>query len=252
MRRRHLLLASLAAPLAAAPADAAPARRLGLVIGNDAYADAPLRTAREDGRRVGSKLLQLRYRVGVGRNLQRKPMHMALYGFAEQLQPADLVVVYYSGHALQVAGRNYLVPVGLKFDSMDEQAARTELISVDRMIERFDPAQRSGVIVLLDACRPNPMARMLRVPGTGLAAMTPPPGTLIAMAAEPDTHAFDSNEITSPFATALLEALDMRGIEIGELIEVVRRRVAELTTGEQKVWSASALKEPVVLSPAAA
>jgi len=262
MRRRRLLLAFLAALATArsaraqtappAPAPTAPvaaANRMALVLSNEAYPNAPLRTPRDDGSKVARRLVQLGFRVVEARNLRLKDAQLAIHNFAEALKPETQVVFHFAGYGVQSQGKNYLAPVGV--EPLSEAAVKHEMLSVDRILGQLMPAERGGVLMLLDACRINPFTRHLRLAGSGPAIMTPPPGAAVVFSSEPGRFAFEGESANSPFTIALLEALDRRGLALDQLLALVNQRLNELTNGEQKIWSASALTAPLVLFPAA-
>ena len=78
--------------------------------------------------------------------------------FTEAAYDADIAVVYYAGHGLQVDGRNYLVPVDGELEKAAQLQTRT--IPVDDVLGALPPDPAVGVIIL-DACRDNPLARSL-------------------------------------------------------------------------------------------
>lgn len=258
MLRRRLLLTSLAALSSAAtaraqstpptPAPSVPgADRMALVLSNEAYPNAPLRTPRDDGSRVARRLVQLGFRVLEARNLRLKDAQLAIYNFSEALQPGTLAVLHFAGYGVQSQGKNYLAPIGV--EPLSEAAVKHEMLSVDRILGQLMPAERGGVLLLLDACRINPFTRHLRLSGSGPAAITPPPGAAVVFSSEPGRFAFEGEGTNSPFTLALLDALEQRGLALDQLLALVNRRVNELTNGEQKIWSASALTAPLVLFP---
>lgn len=260
MDRRRLLLSSLAAlattgtaraqttPPSTPPTTPVPAaNRMALVLSNEAYPNAPLRTPRDDGSRVARRLVQLGFRVLEARNLRLKDAQLAIYNFSEALQPGTLAVLHFAGYGVQSQGKNYLAPVGI--EPLSEAAVKHEMLSVDRILGQLMPAERGGVLLLLDACRINPFTRHLRLSGSGPAPITPPPGAAVVFSSEPGRFAFEGEGTNSPFTIALLEALDQRGLALDQLLALVNRRINDLTKGEQKIWSASALTAPLVLFP---
>ena len=79
--------------------------------------------------------------------------------FAEKSRGADIAVVYYAGHGIEIDGINYLLPVdtALKRDIDVED----EAISLDRIVRMMEPAKRLRLIIL-DACRDNPFVKTVR------------------------------------------------------------------------------------------
>mgnify|MGYP001174247080 FL=1 len=104
-------------------------------------------------------------------------------------------------------------------------------------------------IVLLDACRDNPLARNLaRQMGTrsanvgqGLAPVQTGVGTLIAYATQPGNVALDGQGRNSPFTAALLSAIKQPDRNITAVMVDVRKSVLAATGGKQVPWDHSAL-----------
>ena len=141
-------------------------------------------------------------------------MRRAFRDFAEKSRSADIAVVFFAGHGIEIDGTNYLLPVdtSLKRDLDVED----EAISLDRIVRMLEPAKRLRLIIL-DACRDNPFARTVRRTsetrsiGRGLAKIEPPSSdTLIAFAAKAGSTAADGDGKHSPFTTALLKNLRRR------------------------------------------
>jgi uncharacterized caspase-like protein len=82
-------------------------------------------------------------------------MRRVIGDFADTAGDADIAIVYYAGHGIEVDGVNYLIPtdatLARDFDVEDET------ISLDRVLRAIDSARRLR-LVILDACRENPFA----------------------------------------------------------------------------------------------
>ena len=207
--------ALLLLPLSAGAARAE--KRVALVIGNGAYQSVarlanPVKDAAAIAdmfRKAGFDWVRLREDVG---NLEFK---RALREFMDAAQDADVAVVYYAGHGIQVRDMNYMIPVDAKLAT--EVDAEDEAVSLDRIVMALEPAKRLR-LVILDACRDNPFARTMkrrvavRAISGGLAKMEPTLGdTLIAYAAKAGSTAEDGDGENSPFAAALVKYLDGAG-----------------------------------------
>ena len=241
-----LLLASLAV---FAPRDAAAGQRVALVIGNGAYRYAePLATPAKDAQDVAEALRRLGFKVMVHRDLDRVRMERAFRGFARALGDADIALFYYAGHALQVDGRNYLVPVDAELASdIDIGFLLTGLDLVLRMMAQ----QPATGLVFLDASRPNPLAENLidvqgdRVAvGRGLARVEPAPDSQITFAAAPGDLVEDAAGNNSRFTAALLRHIESPGVEIEEFNRRLRAQVKAESGGEQVPWTRSRLGAP--------
>jgi uncharacterized caspase-like protein len=198
-------------PISAGTAVAQAPKRVALVIGNSAYQNvAKLANPMKDAtaitnmfKKAGFDWVQMRQDVG---NLDFK---RALREFMDAATDADIAVVYYAGHGIQVRDMNYMIPVDAKLAT--EIDAEDEAVSLDRIVAALEPAKRLR-LVILDACRDNPFQRnmkrrvAMRAITGGLAKMEPTLGdTLIAYAAKAGSTADDGEGANSPFATALLK-----------------------------------------------
>jgi uncharacterized caspase-like protein len=242
-RRNVLALGAGFAFGGAAPPDTG---RAALVIGNGAYPGGLLRQARTGAEAIARLLAKLNFRVYLAHNVTIRRAHIAVSDFVQNLRRDDLVVVYYCGEAVQVNGRNYLVPINS--EALTPRALALEAIDLLDMVRQCEPEQRSGVIVLLDACRINAYQRRLHAYNNGLAPVTATPGTLYGFAAEPGYTGFDGEDDTTPYTAALLRVLGARGLTIEATLHQVRDQVFRATVEQQTPWFQSALTKPVILT----
>lgn len=130
------------------------AQRVALVIGNAAYADKPLKNPANDAQDVAAELRRLGFAVKPQLDLNRKGLYAAIRQFANQAQSAQLAVVYYSGHGMQSAGENYLIPTDARIN--DEKDIRSDGVPLRDLLGDLDEANVQKTVVILDACRDNP------------------------------------------------------------------------------------------------
>jgi uncharacterized caspase-like protein len=179
--------------------------------------------------------------------------------FTEAAYDADIAVVFYAGHGLQVDGRNYLIPIDAELEKAAQLQTRT--IPVETVLAALPPDPAVGVIIL-DACRDNPLARTLAraLPvsrstsiGAGLAPVqangqnSNAGGLLIAYATDPGAVAYDGSNTHSPYTTALAHNLATPGLEIQSALTRVRAEVAEATGGAQRPWHNASLAREVFI-----
>ena len=190
-----LLLACIA--LLLFPSREAEARRVALVIGNGAYKDtAALTNTRNDATDVSAALKRLRFEVLEGLDLDKRAMERLIRQFDQKLSGAEIALFFYAGHGIQVAGQNHLVPVDARLAA--EGDIDFESLPLDLILRRMEREAKTSV-VLLDACRDNPLARNLaRTMGTrsanigqGLAEVKTGIGTLISFSTQPGNVALD-------------------------------------------------------------
>src|SRR5262245_60557634 len=184
-------------------------KRVALVIGNSAYKNASKLTNPEnDAAAVADLFRRAQFDVvEQKRDLGNVEMRRVLRDFANKTRDADMAVVYYAGHGIEVDGINYLVPVDAVLEQ--DSDAFDETVQLDRILQAIEPAKKLR-LVILDACRDNPFARTMkrtlasRSLGRGLAGVEPgKPNTLIAFAAKGGSTADDGLGGNSPFTTAL-------------------------------------------------
>jgi uncharacterized caspase-like protein len=169
--------------------------------------------------------------------------------FAAVAEGADVAVVYYSGHGMQLGGINYLIPVDSKLDADTD----VDLEAVDAP-KALSAAARAKMlrILILDACRNNPFeARMRRMASTralgrGMARMEADPGELIAFAARAGELAEDGRGSNSPYAEALARRIAQQPpVELRRLFDLVRDDVMASTARKQQPFTYGSLSGSV-------
>jgi len=234
--------------LAARPAWAqAGAPRVALVVGNAAYAGAPLPNAANDARAMGAALQSMGFEVIELRDASKARMEEAIALSRAMLQGRNGVgLLYYAGHGLQVDWHNYMVPVDARF----EAAADVPRLAVDIQgaIDAFRMAGNRMNIVVLDACRDNPFAATAT--GKGLAPLDAPPGTFLAYATAPgnvaeDGSAADGNGLYTRY---LLTELQRPQAAIEEVFKRVRLQVRRASNGRQIPWESTSLEDEFVFA----
>lgn len=258
MRLLALLVICLAGLLSGAAVPAHAGKRVALVIGNSAYQHTPrLKNPRQDAVAIATALRRLGFDVIEGLDLTQADFVAKVSEFATRIETADVALLYYAGHGLQANGKNYLVPVDadlkrefdLQFHTMPLQA-----------ILKSMAAAKAVNIVLLDACRNNPLAdRLARsrastrsVGGArGLARVGNVVDTYVAFSTSPDSVALDGAGAHSPFAEAFLKDIKTPGLDIEILMRRVRADVIAETGGRQVPWSNSSLTSGFILHPSA-
>jgi len=213
--------------------------RTALVIGAAAYRppDAPLKQPVNDARAIASALRTLGFDVILREDPDRATFLRALTEFGGRLsQSRGIGLFYFAGHGVQVSGRNYLLPVDAGLRSELDAAVRA--IDVDEIVQRLRDANARINVVVLDACRDNPLLRDSRSAGgegatPGFAPMRPPQGTLIAYATEPGRVAADGRDGNSPYTRALLRHIGSPGLAVEQVFKRVREEVSRETGGRQ-------------------
>ena len=234
-------------------------KRVALVLGNSAYQNvAQLPNPVNDGAIIAAKLKEAGFDVVDSRHdLPAAETRRALRDFADRSRDADIAVVYYAGHGMEVDGTNYLIPVDAKLER--DTDVYDEAFSLDRVLLAIEPAKRLR-LVILDACRDNPFSKSMkrtlasRAIGQGLAKIEPSsPNMLIAYSAKAGSTAADGDGKNSPFTVALSKYLTEPGLDVRRAFGFVRDDVLKNTSNRQEPFVYGSLGgEDVPLVPAPA
>jgi len=233
-------------------------KRVALVLGNSAYQNVPqLTNPINDGAVVAATLKAAGFDVVDSRHdLPAAETRRALRDFADRARDADIAVVYYAGHGMEVDGTNYLIPVDAKLER--DTDIYDEALSLDRVLVAIEPATRLR-LVILDACRDNPFAKSMkrtlasRGIGQGLGKIEPSsPNMLIAYSAKAGSTALDGDAKNSPFTLALAKHLTTPGLDVRRAFGFVRDEVLKTTGNKQEPFVYGSLGgDDVPLVPAA-
>lgn len=241
--------------LAAFAGRAEAATKAALVIGNGAYQNVTrLANPVNDATDMAAALQRIGYAVTLVTDGDLSTMNNGLRSFLRDADHADAALVFYSGHGVQVKGDNYLLPVSARIE--DELDLDTQSLSLSKLRQLVDGAAPKVQILILDACRDNPLARQLvRGGGTrGLARIDLDPsssGTLIAYSTAPGAVAQDGSGRNSPFTQALLAHIETPNLDIRQMFGEVRADVDRTTQGAQRPWVEEAIIGSFAMSGAA-
>jgi Caspase domain len=215
-------------------------KRVALVIGNSAYRNvAKLSNPANDAAAVAAMFKSAGFDpVESKLNLTVSELRKTLRDFGNASRDADVAVVYYAGHGIELDGTNYLIPVDATLET--DADVLDETLSLDRVLFAVEPAKQLR-LVILDACRDNPFAKNMkrtiasRAIGRGLAKVEPSsPNTMIAFAAKAGSTASDGDGKNSPFATALVNHLAEPGLDLRKAFGFVRDDVLKATNNAQE------------------
>jgi hypothetical protein len=220
-------------------------KRLALVIGNAAYAYGnTLANPVNDAEAFTAALKEVGFTVLTYLDADQKAMKRAMDEFGEMLRDYNVGLFYYAGHGLQVKGENYLIPVDASLKI--EQDVDYDCIDVGRLLGKMEAAETSTNIIILDACRDNPFERSWSgrsgSRGGGLAFMNAPSGSIIAYATSPGKTASDGTGKNGLYTEALLQYINIPGLQIEEFFKNVRTLVEIRSNKEQTPWESTSLK----------
>lgn len=216
--------------------------RVALIIGNSAYQKVPrLTNPASDAAALAAMFKAAAFdSVELKLDLTATELRRALREFADRTRSADIAVIYYAGHGIELDGNNFLIPVDAALQTDGD--VLDETVSLERVLFAVESAKRLR-LVILDACRDNPFVnRMRRSVASrgiwrGLAKVEPlTPNTLIAFAAKAGSTASDGDAGNSPFANALVLYLPRPGLDIRRALGFVRDDVLKNTGNKQEPY----------------
>jgi len=226
---------SISIPQKKQPCDRSAQRRLALVIGNGAYPSKPLRNPPNDATAVADELRKLGFVVTMGINKSQSDMEQMIREFGQLLRAnCGVGLFYYAGHGVQIAGRNYLIPVNA--DIQNEADYKYKTVDLNWALDQMYSEQNPLNIVILDACRSDPFPRSHRSDQGGLAQVSAPTGTLIAYATAPDSTANDGDGVNSPYTEELIKQMRVPGVLVETMLRHVAEQVSARTGGRQEPW----------------
>jgi hypothetical protein len=221
---------------------AAAEKRVALIVGNSAYMHVGrLANPTNDAAALETVLRKAGFdTVDSRRDLSVADTRKVLRDFTAKARDADVAVVYYAGHGIEVDGVNYIIPIDATLEQ--DTDIYDEAFSLDRILVSVEPAKQLR-LVILDACRDNPFAKTMkrtlgsRAVGRGLAKVEPTtPNTMIAFAAKAGSTASDGTSRNSPFATALVDHLAKPGLDLRKAFGFVRDDVMKATDNKQEPY----------------
>jgi formylglycine-generating enzyme required for sulfatase activity len=251
-----LLIAVLAFALVASIGQGKENGRVALVIGNGAYQHAPeLPNPPHDASDIAQALAAIGFEVDLAIDTEMDDLRARVKRFGERAAGAEIALIFYAGHGLQIDGRNFILPIDAAIES--EADVAFEAYDLDLLVRATNQGAEVRIF-LLDACRNNPFegaltdsmgqGRSAVALSTGLAPLQPAGGVLIGFAADPGAVALDGTGRNSPFTRALLDNLPTPGIEINIALTRVRAAVFVDTDGRQRPWTTSSLLAELYLA----
>lgn len=236
--RWHLALLLFFILAFVAPGTGHAQQRIALVVGNGDYVNVnTLVNPPNDAADVSQALTRLGFQVTTLTNTKFDAFRQGLIDFGRAARSADMAIIFFAGHGMEITGENWLLPVDAELKN--DVDVDTEAISLRSMMLAVSNAKQLG-LVILDACRNNPFLGKMKRTGPapavdpGLAAVEPAENVLVAYAARDGTTASDGTGRNSPYTAALLRHIETPGLEIEYLFRNIRDDVMNATDGEQQ------------------
>ena len=209
-----------------------------LIIGNASYGgSSKLPNPINDAKAMSSVLRGLGFTVTESLDADRTKLVTALSQFSRTAANADITLLFYAGHGVQISGTNYMLPVDLNLNDLSQVPLQG--VSLNSVVEQYLPGKTK--LVFLDACRDNPLMQTAsRSVSRGLAPINVSEGTLISYSTKDGQVAQDGDGKNSPFTTALLQHLGDPD-DIAVVLRKVREDVLKNTGGKQQPWEYGSL-----------
>jgi uncharacterized caspase-like protein len=228
--------------------------RIALVIGNSGYRNvATLPNTQNDAGDIADSFRRLGFSVNVVSDGTFEDMRRALLQFGRDARGAEMAIIYFAGHGMEIGGENWLIPIDAELRSDND--VESEAIALRSAMLQVSTATSLGLIIL-DSCRNNPFAPKMqkvsrsRAVDRGLARVEPTDNVLVAYAAKDGTVASDGRGRNSPFTTAILNNIETPGVELRFLFAAVRDEVMAATNREQQPFTYGSLpRQSIYLRP---
>ena len=222
--------------------------KTALVIGNSKYEDAPLKNPANDARAIAAQLKQSGFEVSLQMDVAREPMTRAIEAYAALLAKTKAIgLFYFAGHGVQLAWRNFLLPVDAVIDKMED--IPRQCVDVGTLIAGITKAANAMNMVILDACRDNPFGNVRKIDQKGLSQLDAPPGTFLAYATSPGNVASDGDGANGLYTENLLRELKVPEAKIEDVFKRVRLGVRRRSNGQQIPWESTSLEEDFYFLP---
>ena len=236
--RRPCLLVLLVCLAFTLPARAAD--KVALVIGNASYEVGRLANPVNDATDMAAALRAKEFDVTLATNVNRDGMLEQVEAFRRKIRPGGIALVFFAGHAVEHRGENWLLPV-------ENGAIRTQAhvsihsVSAQDVLSMIEERGARLNILVLDACRDNPLPAGARSAQRGLAAIDTgtSSSSLVAFATSPNRTAADGEGRNSPYTAALLRGLRDPSLSVTDLFNKVGAEVMQATGGAQVPWNSN-------------
>lgn len=236
-----------------------------LIIGNGNYRNAPvLKNPVNDATDIAKVLRRLKFDVRLVTDASIKDIEKAVENFISRISTDQGIgLFFYAGHASQIEGNNYLIPVDALIQA--ESELKFKGYNIAKLLDFLNQAKNEQNIIVLDACRDNPFAGDFKSSSRslssenrglvkiklnpGLSKLDAPPNTLIAYATAPGKVALDGEGRNSPYSNALIQSMQSEGLTVEQVFKEVRTRLLDETNGKQIPWESSSLVSEFYFKP---
>ena len=212
-------------------------KRVALLMGNSNYQHSPLKNPVNDAKDMAKVLQKMDFDVSLVLDANQEKMENAINTFSRKLTPGSVALFYFAGHGVQMNGENYLIPVDANIKRQSD--VRYKAVNTGQVLDVMGESENNLNIVILDACRNNPLPRSFRSNSKGLARLDGPKGTVLGFATSPGSVAADGENDNGVYTESLLKHIETPGISIEQLFKKVLQDVDKVTNGQQTPWTES-------------
>ena len=219
------------------------APKMALVVGNSRYKDAPeLKNPANDAKEIGETLKAAGFEVNTLLDTGREQLVGAIRDYVQAMEQKKAVgLFYFAGHGVQLAWRNYMLPIDAAIDKIDDVGQQS--VDIARLMEGLTRAGNPMNVIILDACRENPFGKDVRVEQKGLSQMDAPTHSILAYATSPGNVASDGDGANGLYTENLLREMKVQEAKIEDVFKRVRLSVRRKTNGAQIPWESTSLEE---------
>jgi hypothetical protein len=222
--------------------------KVALVLGNSKYKDAPLKNPANDAQAIGEALKTMGFTVTIKLDAGRAEMAAVTQAYVQQLAKRKVVgLFYYAGHGIQLAWRNYMLPVDTEIETVAD--IQKQAVEVNGLLEGIKRADNALNVIILDACRDNPFGSLKGIDQKGLSQMDAPQNTLLAYATSPGNVASDGTGEHGLYTEHLLREMKVPEAKVEDIFKRVRLGVRRKTKGGQIPWESTSLEEDFYFLP---
>jgi len=224
------------------------APKLALVVGNRDYKIAPLVTPLNDARSIATTLTSAGFDVAVKLDSTRADLSSAIQVFTQAVAKSKGIgLFYFAGHGLQLAWRNYIVPVDANIRSAAD--VTEQCVDLTTLLSALRRAANPLNVIILDACRDNPFGGLVGVDQRGLSQVDAPTSTLLAYATAPGNVASDGEGVNGLYTEYLLKEIVVPDAKVEDVFKRVRLQVRRRSNGKQIPWESTSLEDDFYFLP---
>ncbi|MBI3371959.1 MAG: caspase family protein [Betaproteobacteria bacterium] len=218
------------------------APKVALVLGNSKYKEAPLKNPANDAKAIADALKASGFEVTLKMDAGKEEMATAVQAYVQTLAAKKCVgLFYYAGHGLQLAWRNYMLPVDADIDTIGD--IQKQAVELNAVLDGLTKAGNPMNVIIVDACRDNPFGNLKGVDHKGLSQMDAPQSTILAYATSPGNVASDGDGANGLYTENLLRELKVPEAKVEDVFKRVRLGVRVKSKGAQIPWESTSLEE---------